>query len=470
MGFWQDKVYPVLPVTLQHAAISAYGLVWSQRRYGGIFNSEYKGFRDRESYDENRWLTYQTIRLRKLLIHAFNTVSYYRDAFRSVGLNLPKLERFELSDLSKIPCLEKETLRKLGATVLISSRKEPGGRFFSSSGSSGTPTQILYSAAFHQRISAAYEARVRNWAKVDRFMPRAMIGGRRVLPGGTARAPYGRYNYFEKQLYLSAYHIAPYSAHDYLKQINAFSPNYLVGYAMSHFILARFFDDLGLRPPEMKAILTSSEKLTPEMRKLFGKVYGCKTYDGWSGVENCGLISETESGELLVSPDVGIVEVLDSKGIPVRPGEVGEVVCTGLLNFDQPLIRYRIGDSVQLRSNQTSKCGRIMPVIDEILGRSEDVIIGKDGREMVRFHGIFLDLQTVKKGQLVQENSEELLVRVEVDGRLSEHDKTLMTSRLISQLGDVRVIFEEMDRIPLTAAGKFKAVISSVGRGRNLGV
>ena len=47
---------------------------------------------------------------------------------------------------------------------------------------------------------------------------------------------------------------------------------------------------------------------------MFLKVYGCKTYDSYSGVEACGLISENECGQLLVSPDVGIMEILNEDG------------------------------------------------------------------------------------------------------------------------------------------------------------
>jgi phenylacetate-CoA ligase len=156
--------------------------------------------------------------------------------------------------------------------------------------------------------------------------------------------------------------------------------------------LARFIQERNLDAPQLKAVITSSEKLTVEMRKTFQDVYQCKTYDSWSGLEACGLVSECEHGSLHMSPDLGILEILDEAGQPVKPGEVGEVVCTGLINYDQPLIRYRIGDRMRLGNNNCS-CGRNMPtVIEEIVGRVEDTVIGQDGREMVRFHGIFIDL------------------------------------------------------------------------------
>lgn len=459
-----DHFYPHLPVILQHAAVSAFGWKWMRRRYGGIFQTEYLQFRNREAFTLNEWHDYQTVKLRTLLLHAYDTVPHYNASFKASGIGRSKLQRFQLSDMPTLPFLTKEILRREAKRGLLSTNRERSGEFFASSGSTGTPTQILYSHAFHQRLSASYEARVRNWAGVNRFVPRAMIGGRRVISEGNAKPPFGRYNFFEKQLYLSAYHISRNTARDYLKQIQQFSSEYMVGYAMSQYFLARFFDELGLDAPEMKAVITSSEKLTPSMRSLFEKVYACKTFDGWSGVENCGLISETENNELLVSPDVGIVEVLKPDGTPAKPGEMGEVVCTGLLNFDQPLIRYKIGDQVVVRKDQVTKCGRNMAVIDEIVGRVEDVVVGKDGREMVRFHGIFVQLESVLQAQLIQEKVDEFLVKVIPTVRLTEADKITMTKRLNSQLGDVVVRFQEVTEIPSGPGGKFKAVISRVDR------
>jgi phenylacetate-CoA ligase len=464
MSFWQSNIYPKLPVPMQNMAISAYGYAWKNRRYGGVFENELAAFKQREHWDQQRWFDYQTAQLQKLLVHAYETVPYYRDTFSSIGHSKADLSKFSIKDLRKLPFLEKADLKRNGRTTLLSANLENGGSFFESSGSTGTPTSILYSHAFHQRLHGAYESRVRNWAGIDRFTPRAIIGGRRVVPDGIGKAPFYRYNYFEKQLYLSAYHISRETSKNYLEGIIRYKSEYMTGYAMSNYFLARFILEQGLEAPKMKAVVTSSEKLTMEMRDTFRKVYGCKTYDGWSGVENCGLISENEFGQLLISPDVGIIEVLDRNGNPVGFGESGEVVCTGFLNYDQPLIRYKIGDYISLASDQKNKCGRQMPVVKEIVGRMEDVVIGQDGREMVRFHGVFINLKSVVEAQLVQQAVDDFVVNVVPVEKLSEQDKVSITSRLESQLGKVRVAFNEMKSIPKGANGKFKAVISNVKR------
>jgi len=453
-------IYNRSPVFFQNVMVSAYGYQWHKRRFGGIFADEYRRFKERENFTAEQWKDYQVLQLRKLLVHSFTTVPFYREQYKKAGLTIADLQKFEIEDISKLPFLEKDELRKYGDNNLLSEKKS-AGTFFSSSGSTGTPTKIYYSPEMHQKITAAMESRVRNWAGVDRFSPRGMIGGRRVVPNGESKPPFYRYNFIEKQIYFSAYHISPENSKQYLEAILKYKPDYMTGYAMSNYFLAYFFDELSLKVPQLKAVITSSEKLTPEMRSLFLKVYGCKTFDGWSGVENCGLISECEQGNLHMSPDTGVIEVIDDNGNQVKPGETGEVVCTGFFNYDQPLIRYRIGDKITL-SAKTCSCGRSMQVVGEIVGRTEDVIIGKDGRRMVRFHGIFVDIPSIVKGQVIQESLDEITVKLVTSSPLTQGENDSIKKRVSSQLGDVIVTVEEVKEIPLTSNGKFKAVVSKL--------
>lgn len=444
-------------------AVSAYGLSWRKRRFGGIFLDELKKFKNREQFSLQQWEDYMVVELRKLLLHAFNTVPFYRESFKKYGIGKSEITKLHLFDLSKLPFLEKNDLRAFGKTTLLSSTLEKGGEFFASSGSTGTPTQILFSHAMHQRWSAGFEARIRHWAGVDRLTPRGMIGGRRVVPAGDAKSPFYRYNFFEKQTYFSAYHISASNASDYLKGIKKHQVEYMTGYAMSNYFLARFIQERNLDAPKLKAVITSSEKLTPEMRSTFQDVYQCKTYDSWSGLEACGLVSECEQGSLHISPDLGILEILNEEGQPVKPGEVGEVVCTGLINFDQPLIRYRIGDRMRLGNNNCS-CGRSMPTVEEIVGRVEDTVIGQDGREMVRFHGIFIDLPNLIEGQIIQHTLASFEIKIVTNGKWTQVESETIRKRMMSQLGNIDLQISEVSEIGRNQNGKFQAVISHLKR------
>lgn len=347
MGFY-DKIYSHSPLLVQNAMISLYGYHWMKRRMGGSFSELYKAAKERESFTESQWNDLENAALQKMLVHAFENVPYYKKTFSEVGSTIDDIKKITVDTIHKLPVLTKEQLRQFGTTSLLSMKKEPHGEFFASSGSTGTPTQILFSHAMHQRWFAIFEARVRNWAGVTSHTPRGMIGGRRVLPSSKNNAPFYRYNSFEKQVYFSAYHISKKNAANYLHGMEKYDVQYMTGYAMSNFFLARSFKELDVDAPFLQAVITSSEKLTDEMRDMFNEVYHCKTYDGWSGVEACALITECEHGSLHISPDAGLIEVLDENMQPVPFGKQGRVYCTGYLNFDQPLIRYEIGDEIIL--------------------------------------------------------------------------------------------------------------------------
>jgi phenylacetate-CoA ligase len=316
----------------------------------------------------------------------------------------------------------------------------------------------------HQTYYAIFEARVLYWAGLDYKVARGVIGGRRIIRDGDAKGPYYRYNIVEKQTYLSAYHLSPKTVENYVEGIKKHKVKYLTGYASANYFLARFIEEAGIEPPRIKAVLTSADKLTEEMRETFRRVYGCEAFDSYNGVEATCLISECEHHRLHIVPDVGILEVLNDRGEPCKPGETGEAVTTGLLNFDQPLIRYRMGDLIRLAEDQTCKCGRPMPVVDEIVGRVEDTVVGPDGREMVRFHGIFYNIPAIIEGQVIQHPHNDFELKVVVSRALTEEEYFLLIKRMLSQLGKVNVEVNVVDSIPRSANGKFKAVISMVAR------
>lgn len=449
-----------MPVIIQNASISAYGLFWKNHRYGGWFKKSYKEAIEREYYSFEQWKNYQTIELRKLLLHAYDTVAFYNEKYSNAGITRDFLKSITVEGLKQLPYLTKDELRKYGKTTLLSSKKERG-MYSYSSGSTGTPTAIYYGKTFHQKWFGICEARLKRWAGVDKDTPRGMIGGRRIIPDSDLKPPFYRFNFFEQQTYFSAYHLTPHTVENYIEGMYKHDVQYMTGYAMSNFFLADFIEKNNLKAPKMKAVLTSSEKLTPEMRKIIERVYDCKTFDGYSGSEACGLITETKEGELLVSPDVGIMEFIKEDDSYAQNGEEGEIVSTGFLNYDQPLIRYRIGDRALLSQDQTSKSNHSMTKVNGITGRIEDTIIGKDGRKMVRFHSLYLNIDGLVAAQIVQHDFDNISFNLVCDNTyIKELGEKILTSRLESQLGKIKIDFIYLNNLPIEKNGKIKAVIS----------
>lgn len=449
---------------IQNIIFSIYGLWWRKRRFGGSFKEYYNDFRKRESFSETQWEEYQTKKLRKILLHAYNNVPFYKKKYSQYGFTSESFSKFSLSDLNKLPILEKDDLRLNCKKLLMSEKHDKNGGFFESSGSTGTPVSIYYSRDFHQKWSAAFESRIRNWAGVNRFVARGMIGGRLIMKKENNNPPFHRYNIFEKQTYFSAFHISEKNAKYYCQAMIDNKVEYMTGYAMSNYLLAKIFKMKNIIPPKMKCVITSSEKLTNSMRNLLAEVYRCNVYDSYSGVEACNLFSQHKNGKVLNSPDVGILELINDNGSYVKEGEPGQIISTGLLNFDQPLIRYRIGDIATISKNQKNDNTLFMQEIKSIDGRIEDVIISEDGSQLVRFHSIFLNINGLIKSQIIQFTINEFQINLHVDKFYIKHvSENVMIKRFKERIGQkIKIKFKYNSKFFVEETGKYKSVISKL--------
>jgi phenylacetate-CoA ligase len=104
-----------------------------------------------------------------------------------------------------------------------------------------------------------------------------------------------------------------------------------------------------------------------------------------------------------------------------------------------------------------------MPVVKDIAGRTEDIVTGRDGRKMVRFHGLYINLPNIIQGQVIQKSYDNYIIKIVSQSLLSATEKETITQRMKSQLGnDVTITVEEVKHIPVGPNGKYKAVISEV--------
>ena len=92
LGFLLNKIYPKLPVAFQNLAISAFGYLWKERRFGGIFPKALISFKERENYNLEQWTNYQTEELRKILINAYLNVPFYTEKYSNAGFKLSDFE------------------------------------------------------------------------------------------------------------------------------------------------------------------------------------------------------------------------------------------------------------------------------------------------------------------------------------------------------------------------------------------
>lgn len=428
-------------------------------RFGPGYRSAVRDFERRDRWGTTEWATWTERAVRELTSGAVQRVPHYRGTY-----TVEQRSAAVVGQLSELPLLDKEPLRASPEQFVDPTLRPRRPRKFLTSGSSGTPISTIWTTAELRMSMAIREVRSAGWAGTSFRFPRATFSGRMVEPEPDSDGPFYRFNAAERQIYLSAFHVRPDTAEAYVRAFRRHKVEWATGYAVSFALLAGFILDAGLEPLSLRAVITTSEKLTDVMRQKISAAFGCPVFEEYAAVENCFFGSECSEGSLHVSPDGGVVEILRPDGSPVDPGEVGEVVATGLMRRTQPLIRYRIGD-LATWADDPCPCGRGMPVIAEVNGRVEDVVVGPDGRQLVRFHGVFVGMDHVREAQVVQEAVDRFRILVVADGGFDESDESEIVNRLRQRVGEVAVRVVRVESIPRTSSGKFRAVISEIDRG-----
>lgn len=452
-----DRIYAKSPLRVQNTLVSLYGFYWHWLRFGGRYSTYEREYRSREGFSQQQWQQYQAQKLVQLLTNAATEIPYYARTWTD-----PQKQAAFNGDIQALPLLDKEPLRNDPYDFVAPGNQRQHHWTFLTSGSTGTPISTLWTKDEIRESLAVREVRSAGWAGVSFTMPRATFSGRMVEPDPNSKGPFYRFNSAERQVYFSPFHLRAETAHFYVEALNKHKIQWMTGYAVSYYLLARFILEQQLEVPPIKAVITTSEKLTPEMRRVMEKAFSCRVFEEYSTVENAIFASECEQGRLHLSPDVSLVEILRPDGTACAPGEVGEVVVTCLMRPFQPLIRFRLGDLAAWDS-EPCPCGRQMPIIKEVVGRVEDVVVGPDGRQMVRFHGVFVGQPHLLEGQIIQQDLNHITVKVVPLEGFGEADIDDIKQRVRQRLGnEVQVEVIQVSEIPRTKSGKFQAVISNL--------
>jgi phenylacetate-CoA ligase len=209
-------------------------------------------------------------------------------------------------------------------------------------------------------------------------------------------------------------------------------------------------------------VYTSSETLHDYQRKVIEQAFGCKAYSRYGNNELVAHILQCREGHFHVVTEVCIVEVQSPDGSPAAVGEVGELVCTSLVEKALPLIRYRTGDT-GIAAGGECACGLNTPILSEITGRVDDFVVTPDGRHVGRLSPCFRDTVYLKEAQIIQEDVNSILLKIVPRQGYSSEDERMLLDALHRRLGnEIRIDVQLVDHIPRTASGKYRFVISKV--------
>jgi phenylacetate-CoA ligase len=319
------------------------------------------------SVDELQALQLQ--RLQWSLKHAYDNVQHYRKKFDAVGVR-PEDCR-SLADLAKFPFTTKTDLRDTYPFGMFAVPGEQVVRIHASSGTTGKPTVVGYTAKdidmwSHLMARSMRAAGARPGDKVHNAYGYGLFTGGLGAHYGAERLgltviPLGG-GMTERQVQL---------IRDFKPEIIMVTPSYMLA-------IADEMERQGMDPRScsLRVGIFGAEPWTNELRSSIEKRLPLEALDlyGLSEVIGPGVAAEcaeTKDG-LTIWEDHFYPEIVDPEtGAPVPDGEKGELVFTSLTKEALPVIRYRTRDLTRLLPGTA----RTMRRMEKITGRSDDMLI-----------------------------------------------------------------------------------------------
>jgi len=158
-----------------------------------------------------------------------------------------------------------------------------------------------------------------------------------------------------------------------------------------------------------------------------------------------------------------LLEVLGDDDAPCKTGETGRVVVTDLHNFAMPLIRCEIGDYAEV--GEACACGRGLPVLRRIAGRTRNMLVTASGQRYWPTLGArrIRDIAAIQQLQFVQKTYDLIEVRLVTPARLAPEQEESLRQRVLSFLPPgIRLEIAYCDRIARGAGGKFEDFVSEI--------
>ncbi|WP_391123366.1 phenylacetate--CoA ligase family protein [Psychrobacillus sp. L3] len=320
----------------------------------------------------NEMETLQFEGLRNTVRNVYEHVAFYRKKFEELGITPDTIQSLE--DLSKLPFTKKQDLRDQYPFGLFAVPQEEIVRIHASSGTSGKPTVVGYTAKD-----------IEMWAEV---VARSIVaaGGKKSDIFHNAYG-YGLFTggiglHYGAEVLGAA--VVPMSGGNTERQITLmedFKPRGICGTPSYMLNIAEKMKDRGIDPRQssMEYGIFGAEPWSEGMREKLEQTFDLKAIDiyGLSEIIGPGVSVECHEAQngLHVQEDHFYIEVINPETLePVADGEEGELVFTSLTKEALPIIRYRTGDISSI-TREKCKCGRTTTRMSRVKGRTDDMMI-----------------------------------------------------------------------------------------------
>jgi phenylacetate-CoA ligase len=415
--------------------------------------------------EKSQWLSLDELRqiqlgkLKRLVHYAYEHVPFYRNSLKKKGIVPSDIRSFK--DFEAVPFVVRDDFFSSQEDLRSKSFR---GRTFkdNTGGSTGQVMEFIvdYSTSYW---SYANEKRFRGWYGVRPGDKKAWVwGALKNFPNWTLRDRLIK-GYIKRNRFLNAHALSEENMRTFALEMQAWKPDMFRVYPSAMAIWGNFLKASKLDGIRPKLIETSGEKLTPTQRAMLEPIFKSPIAEHYSSWEIYDIAYQCPEKGLHVSED-RYLEVVDPQGKPVQPGEVGEIVITSLIQYAMPFIRYKNGD-MGILENSACKCGRGLPLLKEVIGRKDDLLVRPDGQPV---HGAVMDyacrsFPEIKQFQLYQPDLYNLIVRLVCYQPASKEWVAKFTGELQPFFGpEMKIQVEILDKIPLTPSGKLRFILSQV--------
>jgi phenylacetate-CoA ligase len=419
-----------------------------------------------DEFIRNQWLSADELaalqwkKFKNLLNHAYENVPYYHAVFKEVGITPTDIK--EHSDLGLLPILTKEKIRAHRERLLAKNIPREALIPNATSGSTGQNLHFFQTRPMKD-ASGGSTYRFHKWCGLKIADKTACLWG---APIDLKKTFVNRIKeWFLNTIWLSSFDLTAISMQQYAERLQKFKPKIIIAYPTPLSVFALYLKDHKIHiSPD--AIICSSETLYPYQRELIEETFGCKIFNRYGSREFGDLAMECEKhAGLHVATDRFLPEFIKD-GRPAKVGEVGEILVTDLDNWGMPFIRYQIGD-LGVPTDRQCACGRGLPLIESIEGRTFDMIHTPQGKSLGgTFWTILLrSVAGIDAFQVRQSTLDGIRILIKTNNDFKAEYLDPLRQKIAAHCGDsFQVDFEIVTQIPLTKSGKRRFIISEINQ------
>jgi len=448
----KDTIYQKLPNFFQNALISAFNFIAYRKRYGAKYLYYREIFKNNENLSLKDLQLLQKQKFSHLIQYAIKNSPFYHNKIASI----PSVTSLDL--IERLPIISKEEIRKnIGDIYTIPKRK---GLISKTGGTTGKSLEILFSIDNIKERFAMIE-NFRSQSGYQLGKKTAWFSGKNLLTSKDLKKNiFWKTDYLYKVRYYSTFHVKKKYLEYYINDLIEYKPEYFVGFPSTIYEIAKYGIDNNIDFPKniVKAIFPTAETITKSTRELIETYFKTQMYDQYASSEGAPFIFECKNKNMHLELQSGVFEVLDDDD---NPSMEGRLVVTSFTTYGTPLIRYDIGDRIEL-SDTTCTCNNKNPIVKQILGRIDDYIYSSETGKinLGNISNTLKGVNGIVKFQVIQKQLDKIVVKVVVDKeQYSEKHQKQFLKNWVDRVGkSMKIDLEFVDDIPVANSGKFRMV------------